>query len=129
MKGMLIIMINTTKVIFKNYEFFYNPRTFTIKRERNIVEFISPVAGSIVQDLGLGARVVTGEGELVGNDIENQYEKLNELFLSQHNGLLHIPKYKPFYAYFASLSVTAKPAPNLLTYSFKFIEDVTQKGG
>lgn len=116
--------INTSKLRFKGFEFNYNPHTFTISGRRNIVEFLSPVSGSIVQDLGASARTITGEGVLLGADCNKQYEQLFATFLQEQSGLLQIPDMKPFYAFFASLSVTAKPTPNLLYYSFKFIEDV-----
>lgn len=116
--------IKPSKLRFKGFEFTYNPHTFTITGQRNIVEFLSPISGSIVQDLGASARTVTGEGVLLGMDCNTQYEQLHSMLLQEQSGLLQIPDMKPFYTYFASLSVTAKPTPNLLYYSFKFVEDV-----
>ncbi len=115
--------MSATKLRFKGFEFDYNPRTFTIKHNRNVIEFLSPLSGSLVQDLGEHACVVTGEGEFFGENAMTQYEKLYRILSVSASGLLHIPNYKPFYATLTSLSITAKPMPNVLQYKFRFIEN------
>lgn len=116
--------MDRSKFRFKGYEFKCNPQTFTISCERNIAEFVSPFSQTTVQEVGVGTRSLSGEGVIFGDDVLKQYDALNSLFLSDGAGTLFIPGYKPFRAFFAKLSVTARPAPNLLYYSFKFIEQV-----
>lgn len=112
----------TTKLRFQRYEFPCNPRTLSIKHERNLVQFCSPFAPTIVQDLGIKATIITGEGELYGDDVMGEYERMLTAFSDKNSGLLSIPGVKPIMASFNSLTITARPAPNLLYYSFKFTE-------
>lgn len=112
----------TNNLQFKNFEFPYNPSTLTINHQRNIIEFNSPLSTSIVQDLGHKSRVILGEGHFTGNNVTELYNHLLNTFNDKQVGLLHLPNMYPIRASFCSLSITAKPTPNLLYYSFKFME-------
>lgn len=112
------------KLRFKGYEFSCNPTLLSIKGSRRVIEFLSPLCGSIVQDLGENARVITGEGVFVGRDCLDQYNNLYQHMKLSASGLLHIPEHKPIHAIFESLTVTARPTPNALYYSFRFTESM-----
>lgn len=114
--------MNDTKVRFKGFEFSCNPRTLSIKQERNIVQFNSPITTCVVQDLGIKATVITGDGELFGKNVLDQFDKLSQTFKQLGVGILYIPGMKPINSSFCSLTITAKPSPDLLYYSFKFME-------
>lgn len=114
--------MNNTKLRFKGFSFTANPTTLTIKQERNVALHNSPLSTCIVQDLGLKARVITGEGKLFGADVNRQFQRLYEAFSSNGAGILCIPDMKPINAVFVQVSVTAKPTPNLLSYKFQFVE-------
>lgn len=123
-------MSNELKLRFKGYELAYNPNSFDVKKERNIVQINSPLSGSIVQDLGFNPAVITGEGNLFGADAKKQYDEIYSLLLKNKSGLLHIPGIKPFFAYFVSINTTHNAGPNLINYKFKFVEDCnTYKSG
>lgn len=114
-------MINT-KLRYKGYEFSCNPHTLSIQQTRNIAEFNSPLTPTIVQDLGTKARTIIGDGQLFGEDVINQFEKLHTTFCEKGAGTLYVPGFKPIQAIFCTFEITAKPTPNLLQYSFKFLE-------
>lgn len=114
--------MNREKLRFKGYSFNYNPNTITVKQERRVVVHCSPLCKSIVQDVGVMPLVVTGEGELFGENVMLQFERLSATFASLNEGLLCLPDMAPFTACFCDLTVVRKPTPNLLKYSFRFME-------
>lgn len=111
------------KFRFKGHEFSYLPREFQIERRRNLQVFLLPGQPAAGQDLGFYPRVITGEGELFGEDLQKQYEALYQLFLSQGSGLFCFPGIQPFYCYFEEFSVSGRAGPKMLTYRFSFRED------
>lgn len=122
-------MKNEVKLRFKGYELSYNPKSLSLKKERNLLQLNSPLSGNIIQDLGFNAAVITGEGVFYGSDAKKQYDLLYSLFLNGKSEVLHIPGYKPFYAYFTSISSSRKAGADILSYSFKFIEDCKKSEG
>ncbi len=122
-------MNNEVKLRFKGYELPYNPKSFSLKKERHILQLNSPLSGSVIQDLGFHARVLTGEGKFYGTDAKKQYDALYSLFEKGGSGVLHIPGQKPFHAYFASISASRVAGPDMISYTFKFIEDCQKAKG
>lgn len=98
-----------------------NPHTITIKQERKITNNFAIFNGEKSQDFGICLKRINGEGFLFGTDVYKQYEILQEL-LSKGEGMLFIPGFKPFWAKFTSLSISAFPMPNMISYSFSFLE-------
>ena len=118
-----------TQFQFKDYSFPINPNRFTISRGRVLKTFQPPVARAgvvrraVIQPIGLEPIVVTGTGELAGEDPMAEYAKLYQLFLQEGSGLLTLPELTPFYCYFQSLRMTGQAGPNVLSYEFSFLED------
>jgi hypothetical protein len=110
---------------FKNYIFSFNPNRFEISRQRMIKVFQSPIGQpkAYLQDLGMEPIVVSGEGELIGESLMDEYAKLYQLFLEEESGLLQVPGLIPFSCFFRSLSIVGQAGPKVLTYQFEFIED------
>ena len=67
--------------------------------------------------------VVSGEGELVGEDCTEQYKAIEKLFERNRAGVLTLPGMKPFFAYFTGLSVQGSEAKGVLRYKFEFTRD------
>lgn len=68
-------------------------------------------------------KIVSGEGFLFGDDAFSQYSSLSNIFSDPSPGLLHIPHISSFSAIFSNLSIIGEGLPNLITYSFSFIEN------
>ena len=114
---------------FKDYIFPINPNRFRISRGRVLKTFQPPMAGAgvvrraVIQPIGLEPVVITGTGELAGEDPMAEYVSLYQLFLQEGSGLLTLPGLTPFYCYFQSLQLTGEAGPNVLGYEFSFLED------
>lgn len=117
------------KFRFKGYEFRFNPSRFQINGSRNLKVFESPLCGAVTQDLGFAPLQVSGEGELLGDDLMGEYQKLYRLFQEKSSGMLFLPDMKPFYCFFEKLSVTGRAGPRVLTYQFSFTEDCEKNSG
>lgn len=111
------------KFRFKEYTFAFNPHTFAVVQNRR-VRTIPLVNGTVAaQELGFAPMAVTGEGELIGDDLMGEYQKLYELMLEKESGLLYLPDMTPFYCFLNKLSVIGKAGPRVLRYQFEFLED------
>ncbi len=114
-------MILTT-MSFDGFRWLHNPLQIQMTYKRQIQSDFLPFSGERLTPMGMNCRVISGKGELVGENAIKVSEKLESLFLSREKGLLTVPGYKPFYAYFAEFSVSGDTTPDLITYSFEFIE-------
>lgn len=114
---------------YKNYEFLYHPVSFQISQRRNLKEFVMPQGNSVIQELGKEAMVVSGEGVLLGEDLMEQYGRLNDLFLDTGSGSLFLPGMSPIFCFWKELSVSGRPGPKMLTYRFSFLEDTERNSG
>ncbi len=100
----------------------HNPHTLKIESRGNLRELVSPCCTPDSESLGRRLRVITGEGELYGEDCREQYRGLEELLMEQKRGKLLLPHRQPMYAYLRELSLTAEPMENILRYRFVFLE-------
>ena len=75
---------------YKSYTFPHNPRTYTIAFERQVVVHKIPFGRYCVQDLGLGRRVLRGEGEFAGEGAYDEFKRLASLFYQDGPGILEI---------------------------------------
>lgn len=122
----------STRFRYKEYEFHINPNKFQIQRKRILKTFQPPVQTNAlipkaqIQDLGFEPITVTGEGEIIGDQLMAQYTALYEVFLQSGSGLLHIPGLSPFHCFFEKLSMVGQAGPKVLTYQFLFLEDCTK---
>ena len=61
-----------TPMQYKSYVWPHNPRTYTIQYVRKVAVHKVPFGRYAMQDLGLGRRVMKGEGEFIGQDFTGQ---------------------------------------------------------
>ena len=113
---------------FRGVDFRYNPKSLSMKRERKLVRFASPIAGSFVQNVGEQPLVVSGTGELCGNTAAQDYRAISALFELDGSGLLQIPGQSPVQVWFASLGLLRQAEADLWTYEFTFVEDCNGSG-
>ena len=112
-----------TPMRYKTFVWPHNPHTYSISFQRQVAGHKVPFGRYCLQDLGLTARVLEGEGVFAGPDAYDQFKALASLFYGGGTGLLIHPVWQTSNAYFTELSLTQKPLPNYVAYRFAFQED------
>lgn len=108
---------------FKTYTWPHNPRTYTITFERQVAVHKVPFGRYCMQDLGLGRRVLRGEGEFAGEGAYGEFKRLATVFYQDGPGILVHPVWQTASAYFTELSLAEEPLPDYVRYRFTFEED------
>jgi hypothetical protein len=111
---------------YKGYSWSHNPKTLKVSTEDEIKEQVILENNSFVRKLGNKGRVITGTGQLYGEDCIKQYEALLKLQSKEGSGILSLPDTLPFYAFFKSIELACDPTPEVVTYNFEFIEDLSK---
>lgn len=118
-----------SKLRFKGYEFTYNPKTITIKQDKLILSHPLPQSkGFFQQPMGSKPLEISGEGELFGENADSRFMEIYSLFRGDESGILTLPHFKPIFCFLSEIKNVKKAGPDMLTYSFKFIEDVSKRG-
>lgn len=108
---------------YKNYIFPHNPRIYGISYERKIAVGKVPFGRYTMKSMGMTYRVLSGEGEFVGEGAYDEFRKLATVFYDEKPGLLYHPVWQLSNAYFVSLTLEQEPKENYVRYSFEFWED------
>lgn len=108
---------------YKGYVWPHNPRTYSISYERKVAVHKVPFGRYAMQDLGLGRRVMQGEGEFYGEGAYEEFKKLASVFYSSGPGVLLHPVWQSASAYFVALSLAQEPRKDYVRYTFTFWED------
>lgn len=116
----------TSKIRYKGYLWEHNPKTLVITTKQKLHEQIIPNGNAVIQDFGKKSRVVKGTGMLFGENCLEQYDKILKLQNKKGSGILSLPNTKPFYAYFKSIELDCDPTPDMVTYNFEFVEDLSR---
>lgn len=111
---------------FKSFTWPHNPKNIEISMFSNSKTYYLPGLGPYIQSLGENYRIVTGCGEFFGPDAIANFEELSSISRENSVGKLFIPPITSMSAYLTEFSITAKSAPDLISYKFKFIESVTK---
>ena len=115
--------MNLACMRYKDFIWPHNPRIYSIGFQREMGAAKVPFGRYWLQDLGPGYRVMSGEGEFVGEDAYQQFKKLATVFYSDGPGLLVHPVWQTANAYFVELSLTQEPRVDYVRYTFTFWED------
>jgi len=107
---------------YKDYIWPYNPATYSITYERQIAVHKVPFGHYCMQDLGMGCRVMRGQGEFSGEGAYDEFKKLASIFYDDGPGLLIHPLWQISNAYFTALKLEQEPLPDYVRYSFEFRE-------
>lgn len=116
--------MNTALMRFQDYTWKHNPKTIQVACRREIKEWKLPGQGNLLQDLGPGKRIVTGEGELFGEDCLLQFRTLAALCEQGGTGFLILPDSTGFEASLVSLTMVGQAGPDIVGYRFEFWEQV-----
>lgn len=114
-----------SKMRYKGFSWVHNPMTLKVTKEQVLREQYIPYGNSAVQDMGVKSRIVSGTGQLYGKDCLEMYNQLLKLQSLEGSGILSLPDTKPFYAFFKSIELACEPKPELVTYNFVFVEDLS----
>lgn len=115
--------MNLTPMRYKSYIWPHNPRVYSIDFQRAVAVHKTPFHRYQLQDLGMGHRVMEGEGEFVGPEAYAEFQKLASVFYQDGPGLLVHPLWQVASAYFVALRVEQEPRPDYVRYSFTFWEE------
>ena len=110
---------------YKTYVWPHNPRSYEIDFTRPVAVHKVPYGRHCVQDLGLGARVMRGEGEFAGEGAYEQLKALADVFYQEGPGLLIHPVWQTASAYFTQLKLVQEPRPDYVRYTFTFQEGLS----
>ena len=91
-----------TPMRYKDYIWPHNPATYSITYERQVAVHKVPFGRYCMQDLGLGCRIMRGQGEFSGKDAYGEFKRLASIFYSGGPGLLIHPLWQISNAYFTS---------------------------
>ena len=111
-----------TPMRYKDYIWPHNPATYSITFERQIALHKVPFGRYCMQDLGMGCRVMRGQGEFSGEGAYDEFKKLATVFYADGPGLLIHPLWQSANAYFTALKLEQEPLPDYVRYSFEFRE-------
>ena len=100
----------------------HNPKTYTIRFTRLLVQHALPFASYAIEDLGLGARVMEGEGEFFGANAYQTFGRLASLFYKQQPRQLLHPLWQSSNVYFQMLQLLEEPRADYVRYAFRFVE-------
>lgn len=112
-----------TPMQYKRFVWPHNPRSYTIRYERQVAVHKVPFGNYATQDLGLTRRVMDGEGEFFGPEAYTEFKKLASVFYSGGPGNLVHPVWQSAKAYFVRLSLAQEPRKDYVRYRFTFWED------
>ncbi len=114
---------------YKSYVWPHNPRVYTIDFQREVAVQKFPMGRYRLQDLGLGHRVMKGEGEFKGEGAYDEFKKLACVFYDGGSGPLIHPIWQASDAYFVELSLAQEPRPDYVRYTFTFWEEAGETPG
>lgn len=112
---------------FKGVEWHHNPREISFECEKQVNELKSLGESSYIQNLGRKNMIISGSGELFGEDCLEQFDRLLCLFKEGGSGTLAIDGMKSICAVFENVKIIGQPKPDVLSYSFVFREVMEYK--
>ena len=116
----------TAKMRYKDYTWEHNPKTLKVSLSDNLTEQKLAGSRSLVRYSGRGARKISGEGQLCGDDCLHEFSRLLSLQYQSSSGILSLPDTKPFYAFFSGIKLLCEPSPKVISYAFEFVEDTSR---
>ncbi len=118
--------MNNVPMRFKDFEFLVNPQKIEIKAAANLKQIAVPFDSFELQEFGVMPLVVSGQGELVGKNSKQDFERLLALFLRGGAGPLFISGTQPMMAIMTKLVKSLDSFEDMISYSFEFVQ-VPQK--
>ncbi len=114
--------MNLQPMRFKTFTWPHNPTVYGISYQRQVAAHKVPFGTYLLQDLGRGHRVLSGEGAFVGAGAYDAFKRLANLFYEDTPGLLVHPLWQEAQAWFVELSLRQQPLEDYVAYTFSFWE-------
>ena len=111
-----------TAMQYKSFVWPHNPKTYRIDYQRAIATHKVPRGRYHLQNMGLRAREMRGEGEFFGPNAYEDFKRLASLFYEESAGMLVHPVWQSSRAYFTELSLAQEPRADYVRYHFAFLE-------
>ena len=109
-------------ITYRSVSFPCNPASFTVSYKKQLGEVFSPYLGTVIQEMGPCACIVTGEGVLMGDQALEDFSELKSAFEESGSALLKVSGLPQFDAFVETLELGGK-APRGVTFRFSFVED------
>ncbi len=107
---------------YKNFIWPHNPRVYSIQFDRRMARQDLLGRRTGLEALGMGRRVMRGEGEFAGPQAYDQFKALATVFYQDTPGVLFHPIWQTTEAYFVELALEQEPRADYVRYSFTFWE-------
>ena len=107
---------------YKNFVWPHNPRTYTIDYERRMAKHDPARGQRRLEVLGMGPRIMRGEGEFVGPGAYDTFKALASVFYEDTPGTLVHPVWQAVEVYFVGLALAQEPRADYVRYTFEFWE-------
>lgn len=111
-----------TPMRYKGYVWPSNPESYRITFRRTVAAHKLPYGRCAMQDMGMGYRVLEGEGAFAGEGAYEEFKKLATVFYEGGAGVLVHPVWTTTRAYFVELEAIQEPTPDYVRYRFAFWE-------
>lgn len=115
------------KMKFRNFIFPSNPSVIKSAFSSNFSESSVPGENSVVENISVNPAVITGSGEFFGDDALEACTYLQRLLKERISGWLFAPAITPLKAFLTDFEWEKSSKSKSCTYSFKFVEDCTDK--
>lgn len=114
-----------SKIVYKGFEFPYNPATTSYKIDRTFIKHKYPeLAGNELEDFGPNACVISGSGEFFGSNAYSNWRALLKEFKKKGVGQVSHPIFTDVTrGLMTSLHADVEPRPDYIKYSFEIIAD------
>jgi len=112
--------MNLSPMRYKNFIWSVNPRACELKFEKKMALLKIPYGGVAAENLGATIKVLRGEGEFAGADAYAEFLKLAAVFEEDTAGILIHPVFTLPNAHFVGLTLSQKPLPDYVAYTFEF---------
>lgn len=108
---------------YAGFTWHHNPKSLELSSEKRVLSVEIPYCTDVVKNFGEKELVISGVGELYGEDCFEQYNRLKKLYEESDASVLCLPNIPAMYAYFKKLKIEAYDKENVLTYSFTFVRE------
>lgn len=115
------------KMKFRDFVFPSNPSLIKSSFSSKFSDTSVPGENSIVENVSINPAVITGNGEFFGDDALENCTFLQRLLKERISGWLFAPGITPIKAFLTEFEWEKSSKSKSCSYSFKFVEDSTDK--
>ena len=112
-------------IVYKDFTFPFNPAKTSYKADRSYIKHKYPeLDGTELEDLGINACVISGEGEFFGKDAYNNWRRLLQVYNEKGVGNVSHPIFTDVTrGLMVSLMANVEPTADYIRYTFDIVAD------